>query len=451
MFATISYNTGSPDDEIWVEPASAQYFGGRRPARLACTECRAKKVQFTVTNHKRAKTDDPMQVKCTGEKTGCAKCRTNGIQCVYPASSERGAQAKRRRTSSVPSQHNASNNVTSNPTRSASAGKDGSASPPTIDTDINDSLLPSSVQLPSTDHDSLPACLSPSLFDLTSKDLNSQDLSLDSINMDDDFSYGTYAKYPCSLQVANNTNLDLERLRSPLMNPFGDLKLLTPASTASLTPFQGSGTPQLHGTNTPQFHGTNTSQLHGTATPGSYTATSNIECDIQNAFGDPQPCSCLQSAVHMLEKLELKIYDDSELSTDIVLKNQKVALTQFHSWLACEQCPTPRATSMLFALIIEQLSLYLEKGVSHYFRQLQQGNKEDKKIYGRPGVVGEYQIESRHEWGQVMMVLLLIRSRELGSAIARLKKRAMLDPMLAGPERRIRRIMSKLQGDRQDE
>lgn len=146
----------------------------------------------------------------------------------------------------------------------------------------------------------------------------------------------------------------------------------------------------------------------------------------------------------MLEELELKDYNDIELSTDVVLNKQKLSLAQFHSWLQCDRCPTPMATSMLLALIIERVSLYLEKGVAHYVREQQQGIKVENSAYTGPAMVGEYTIESRHEWGQVMRVLLLVRGRELSNAVEKLKKRAMVGSMLAGTERRITRIISEL-------
>jgi hypothetical protein len=46
MFATIIYkDSQAGEDGIKIQPGSAQNFGGRRPARLACMECRAKKVR----------------------------------------------------------------------------------------------------------------------------------------------------------------------------------------------------------------------------------------------------------------------------------------------------------------------------------------------------------------------------------------------------------------------
>ncbi|KAI8627970.1 hypothetical protein F5Y19DRAFT_160123 [Xylariaceae sp. FL1651] len=78
MFATLSYNGDDDDHSIHVVHGSHENFGGRRPARLACIECRAKKV------------------RCSGDRNGCAKCSALGIKCIFPASSERGTQGKKR-------------------------------------------------------------------------------------------------------------------------------------------------------------------------------------------------------------------------------------------------------------------------------------------------------------------------------------------------------------------
>ncbi|KAL6229107.1 hypothetical protein BDW75DRAFT_246036 [Aspergillus navahoensis] len=187
--------------------------------------------------------------------------------------------------------------------------------------------------------------------------------------------------------------------------------------------------------------------------------TKNILFDIQAELGDTQkPCSCSEAAVHMLEELELKDYNDTELAADVVLNNQQAALGKLYAWIACERCPTPRATSMLLAPILERLSLSFEKGVSHYARVLQGGGSPDssessrgshrsdlhQQLLAGTGAVGEYPIKMRLEYGQVVRVLLTIQVRKLESAIATLKQRNMLDGMLADAKRRTRRIISEL-------
>jgi hypothetical protein len=233
------------------------------------------------------------------------------------------------------------------------------------------------------------------------------------------------------------TLLGLDQLCTPSFPPLNELNLSVPQSRGSMTP----------------------SHPYPAPLPSTFTNTKNILFDIQAELGDTQqPCSCSEAAVHMLEELELKDYNDAELAADVVLNNQEAALAKFHAWLACERCPTPRATSMLLALILERLSLYFEKGVGHYARVLQgagspessgsnnisHGGDLHQQLPAGTGAVGEYLIKSRLEYGQVVRVLLTIQARKLASAIATLKQRNMLDGMLADTERRTRRIISEL-------
>jgi hypothetical protein len=55
-------------------------------------------------------------------------------------------------------------------------------------------------------------------------------------------------------------------------------------------------------------------------------------------------------------------HDGVELGPDGVLNNHKSSLVQLRTWMDCDRCATPRATSMLLALVLERLSICLEKG-----------------------------------------------------------------------------------------
>ncbi|TGZ78698.1 hypothetical protein EX30DRAFT_334049 [Ascodesmis nigricans] len=52
--------------------------------RLACDDCRARKVS------------------CSGEETGCARCRRSGVTCVYSPPKQPGRPRKIRRTDPPP-------------------------------------------------------------------------------------------------------------------------------------------------------------------------------------------------------------------------------------------------------------------------------------------------------------------------------------------------------------
>jgi hypothetical protein len=256
------------------------------------------------------------------------------------------------------------------------------------------------------------------------------------LSVDENFGYGMchFSSF-MGLKPTDASLLGLDQLCTPSFPPLNELNLSVPQSRGSMTP----------------------SHPYPAPLPSTFTNTKNILFDIQAELGDTQqPCSCSEAAVHMLEELELKDYNDAELAADVVLNNQEASLGKFHAWLSCERCPTPRATSMLLALILERLSLYFEKGVGHYARVLQGCGGPDssssnshrgdlhQQLPAGTGAVGEYLIKSRLEYGQVVRVLLTIQARKLASAIATLKQRNMLDGMLADTERRTRRIISEL-------
>jgi hypothetical protein len=273
-----------------------------------------------------------------------------------------------------------------------------------------------------------------SIFDLN------KDNPMNSFDIADDFDYGIYPE-PNELDLWMPTDTSIPQ---------------SPSQAGSSTPHQATPSPTTHSSSS---FNCNPSHLS--------TTTKNILSSLQDSLSDTQPCSCSQSAVQMLEELERKEYNATTLSTDVVLNDQKLSLSRFYPWLTCESCPTPKATSILLALIIERLSVHLEKGVAHFIHKLrqQQDNshknsttttttkkaEENNSMHSRGGAglgnVGKFQIESRQEWCQVMRVLLVTKCQELVSAVEKLEKlekRGMRDMMLSGTKRITRRILSEL-------
>jgi hypothetical protein len=155
-------------------------------------------------------------------------------------------------------------------------------------------------------------------------------------------------------------------------------------------------------------------------------------------------------AMHMLDELESKNHTDEELLVSNVLTHQKEALANVQKWLDCNDCSTPTAVRTLLALIIQRLTVYLEKGVAHYFGELSQGDIGLDDKYKGKKVLGMFQVDSRHEWAQVMRVLLKIRAKDLELVLSRLKESALMERresqllVLASTERRTRRIIAEL-------
>jgi hypothetical protein len=149
----------------------------------------------------------------------------------------------------------------------------------------------------------------------------------------------------------------------------------------------------------------------------------------------------------MLEELELQYHSNMDVSSDGILGYQKIALARLNSWISCDHTQTPRATAKLIVLVVEGLSLYLERGVAGCVLQIRQ-EVEDEDPCGAARLcnVGDYHVESKHEWAHILRVSLLVRCRELLAAVTRLKKHGVNDALLDVVEQRLSRIIQELKG-----
>ncbi|KAK0758063.1 hypothetical protein N5P37_009361 [Trichoderma harzianum] len=364
MFYTISYTNNSADAESVSKMASNHTFGEYRQSRLACIECRARKV------------------KCSGETTGCQRCQGTGVTCVFPERSKRGA--KRHKNSAPTECHDRRKSIPINETGPNNGENDiSSASASNRDTHPFATT-------------GLSSGLSPSL------DFSPSDFSLHCASLGDNFT------------------LDFDQLNSTL----GDLSSIT--STSSISPSQSQ---------------------QSCIPPRNTHRTAETLCQEDgSSINDGDLCACAQSALHMLEELELQYHNKMEVSSDGVLGYQKIALARLNSWLSCDHSQTPRATTKLIVLVIEGLSLYLERGVAGCIRQIRQEVEDESSYAARLCNVGDYHVESKHEWAHILRVSLLVRCRELLAAVARLKKHDINDVLLPAVEQRLSSIIQELKG-----
>ncbi|EED21273.1 hypothetical protein TSTA_085040 [Talaromyces stipitatus ATCC 10500] len=155
-------------------------------------------------------------------------------------------------------------------------------------------------------------------------------------------------------------------------------------------------------------------------------------------------CNCAQSATLMLGELDSKISNIAELSVDAILTDQKFALGQFNSWLTCENCHSPRATTKIIVLIAEGLCYCLERAVTDYVGQLQEGGEEPAQFLTGFCNIGNYPINSWHEWTHILRVALLCRCKELHAAVASLQERDVLNTLLSEAEQKLTNMMNRL-------
>ncbi|KAL7787152.1 hypothetical protein V8C37DRAFT_419002 [Trichoderma ceciliae] len=363
MFYTISYSNGSAEDDSVSKMASNHTFGEYRQSRLACVECRARKV------------------KCSGESTGCQRCQGTGITCVFPERTKRGT--KRQKNSAPSESQDCRRSIASSETSLKNGESGSSSSASTRDYHPFASTVPTSEFSPSLD-------FSPSDFSLH-----------------------------CA-SLGDNFTLDLDRLNSTL----GDLSSLASNSSISLSQ----------------------TQPYCVAPRRTLRTTEGLCLGDSPSINDGDLCACAQSALHMLEELELQYHNNADVSSDGVLGYQKIALARLNSWLSCDHSQTPRATTKLIVLVIEGLSLCLERGVAGCIRQMRQEVEDDDPYAARICNVGDYHVESKHEWAHILRVSLLVRCRELLAAVTRLKKHDVNDVLLPAVEQRLAGIIQELKG-----
>ncbi|KAH6603856.1 hypothetical protein Trco_007302 [Trichoderma cornu-damae] len=349
MFYTISYSNGPAEDDGVSTMASNHTF---RQSRLACVECRARKV---------------------------------GLTSLILDDSERTKRGTKRQKNSAPSERRGGRkSIASSETSLKNGESGGSTSASTRDSHPFASTIPTSDFSPSLD-------FSPSSFSLH-----------------------------CA-SLGGNFTLDLGQLNSTL----GDL----------------SSVPSSNGISPSQ------TQPYCAAPRRTLSTADGLCLGDSPSINDGDLCACAQSALQMLEELELQDNNGVDVSSDCFLGYQKIALTRLNSWLSCEHSQTPRATNKLIVLVIEGLSLYLERGAAGCIRQIRQ-EVEDENPYAEGACnVGDYHVESRHEWAHILRVSLLVRCRELLAAVARLRKHDANDALLLpAVEQRLSGVIQELKG-----
>ncbi|KAK2603624.1 hypothetical protein QQS21_004205 [Conoideocrella luteorostrata] len=353
MFSTIRYRNPSQPDDI-PKSVDSHNFERRRPSRLACVECRTRKV------------------KCTGENTGCQRCQGVGITCIYPEVTKRNSKRQR---STAPAE-----GCEGHPSRLCS--EDSHIKEEKSTSSGSSRVPPSGLSAPPNSDASMSLSISP------------EDYSIHCPDVDGDFS------------------IDFDYLQS-----FGEL--YQPGTFEGLSfSLTGETVASENGDN---LYSNNVAVIH-----------------------EAEQCQCAQAAMNMLEELDLKYHDNIQLPSGAILSHQKSALTQLNSWIACSHRGIPRATTKVVILVIECLSLCLERGFTHCTRQMHQ-NMEDKSPL-EPGScqTGDYQVESTHEWAHIVRVSLLIRCRELLNAAGRLKERGGQGRQLSEAEERLSGVIKEL-------
>ena len=90
MFGMLRYDAkGASGSELVLESTSKPDFNGSGSGQqhLACEKCRARKVRdrTSLELHVGNETDNSglLKLRCSGQKTGCDRCRASSSSCHY--------------------------------------------------------------------------------------------------------------------------------------------------------------------------------------------------------------------------------------------------------------------------------------------------------------------------------------------------------------------------------
>lgn len=126
MFGTLSQDHSTQASYIvQVTDPPFQTDRNARTPHLACMPCRTKKVSSHPTPLQRPRLTEALQLKCSGEKTGCQRCQVKNLSCAFPdQSASRSARKHRSKRS-----ESAVSETSHHPTNSSASGRQGSPEP----------------------------------------------------------------------------------------------------------------------------------------------------------------------------------------------------------------------------------------------------------------------------------------------------------------------------------
>ena len=171
-------------------------------------------------------------------------------------------------------------------------------------------------------------------------------------------------------------------------------------------------------------------------------------------------CRCLESASANLEEWETIKHDSGRKWIDSLLALQKRTIGQCNYVLDCKRCSSSSSSMMLPLLMCEQVvssfQLISDGNVTLARRRQQHGqlslgppNSTEKRQLGiSHGFVGEYEIESTHEWRHIVWVLIKHQLKNLYGLLSRLREQALTagwSPQLTKAvclEERLREVMA---------
>lgn len=137
-------------------------------------------------------------------------------------------------------------------------------------------------------------------------------------------------------------------------------------------------------------------------------------------------CHCVDSALRLLEALEVKTSRVDARTIDHILCFGKRAMVECNRLLDCQACVANSSFMMLLVVICQKLVLTFEK-LAHRISDEEQRLHDERKKIANPlneeSVVslGAFRLDTQEEWWGVFGTLTVLQLRSLGILLDRLK------------------------------
>ncbi|KAF9894902.1 hypothetical protein FE257_004524 [Aspergillus nanangensis] len=326
MFGTLRYMTDSQDGEFLQHEIGTGNNGPiPRPQNLACDNCRVKKASL-------------LRIRCNGRRSGCSRCDTLGVSCIY---SEPATRKSRKRTL----------------TPTYGAGENASASEEPRRTPVQD---PNGPERPQLDRlSSNPENIDPRLTQLGSDNKsNAPDrLYLNSF----DWHMGDGGAQAVSAHMES-------RLEPDASLPDADAPLLVGPKSYT----DDSMALMMHAP--------------------SLLSPAETHSDAQR---DPHhqdtrsTCSCLATAVFLLDEFEAYSSDSNDRLLDSSLSSHREVLSWCKRMLRCAQCRGRPENMTVFNLVLERLVSLGDSMVDAYFELANDSSPSSHSTSTSSSVVGQ--------------------------------------------------------------
>ncbi|KAL4978764.1 hypothetical protein BDW66DRAFT_148969 [Aspergillus desertorum] len=385
MFGTLRYVADSQDGEFLEHEMTTGSTGPiPRPQNLACDNCRVKKASL-------------LRIRCSGRRSGCSRCNTLGVPCIY---SEPATRKSRKRTL----------------TPTYGAGENASASEEPRRTPVQDPNGPEHPQLERLSP--VPKNIDPRLTQLGSSNNTSAPdrLYLNSFDwhMDDGGAQAVSAHMEPRLEPdASLPDADASLLARSKSHTDDPMALLMHAP-CPLSPAHTSSDAQQN----PHYQDTRST------------------------------CSCLSTAVFLLDEFEAYSSDSNDRLLDSSLSSHREVVSWCERMLRCSQCRGRHENMTVFNLVLERLVSLGDSMVDAYFeladeRSLSSNSTSSSSSLAGPRSqfpsrsspplpaldfarrldlhLGDYQMRGR-EWKALVRVLVFMQIGALDSVFVRMKR-----------------------------